>query len=145
METVTATATVTATPAAAQEPGTEPGAELTTQAAVAPGSGTDTDVPAEWRSALREAENYLEFMPFSKAGLLDQLTSEYGGQYPEDAAQYAVDNVVVDWNEEALEAALAYREMMGMSNAGLHDQLTSEYGDQFTDEEADYAIANLPD
>ena len=84
-------------------------------------------------------------MPFSKAGLLDQLTSEYGGQYPEDAAQYAVDNVVVDWNEEALEAALAYREMMGMSNAGLHDQLTSEYGDQFTDEEADYAIANLPD
>lgn len=82
-------------------------------------------------------------MPFSEKGLYDQLTSEYGEQFPEDAAQYAIDNVVVDYNEEALEAAKSYQETMPMSDSGLYDQLTSDYGEQFTAEQAQYAIDNL--
>ncbi|GAB3945431.1 hypothetical protein GCM10028828_15860 [Corynebacterium tapiri] len=92
---------------------------------------------------MREAKSYIKLMNFSKAELMDQLTSEYGGQYPVDAAQYAVDNVGADWKEEALEAAKSYQELMGMSDAALYDQLTSEYGNQFTAEEAQYAIDNL--
>ena len=75
-------------------------------------------------------------MSFSERGLFDQLTSEYGDQYPEEAAQYAIENVEVDYNEEALEAAKNYQETMPMSDQELFEQLTSEYGDKFTEEQA---------
>lgn len=32
-------------------------------------------------------------MHMSKGGIFDQLTSEYGGQFTEDAAQYAADHL----------------------------------------------------
>lgn len=107
--------------------------------------GGDDDVSSEFRAALTSAENYLSFMSFCEAGLFDQLTSEYGDGFPEDAAQYAVDNVEVDWDEQALQLAIQYRETMSMSDNAIWDQLTSDYGERCTDEQADYAIANLPD
>jgi hypothetical protein len=73
------------------------------------------------------------------------LTSEHGEQYPPEAAQYAIENVRVDYNAEALEAAINYLEIMPMSDQELFEQLTSEYGDQFTAEQARFAINNLPD
>jgi RPA family protein len=81
----------------------------------------------------------------SKAGLYDQLTSEYGEQFAPEAAQYAVDNVQADWNANALAKARTYRDMAAMSPAAIRDQLTSEYGEEFTAAEADYAIAHLDD
>jgi len=75
-------------------------------------------------------------MHFSEKGLFEQLTSEFGDQYPEDAAQYAIENVEVDYNEEALQAAESYQEIMPMSDQELFEQLTSEYGEQFTEEQA---------
>ncbi|WP_078430471.1 Ltp family lipoprotein [Alkalihalobacterium alkalinitrilicum] len=102
------------------------------------------DVPREYRNALRSAQNYVDIMSFSEKGLFEQLTSEYGDQYPEDAAQYAIENVEVDYYEEALEAAKSYQELMPMSDQELLDQLTSEYGDQYTKEQAQYALDNLP-
>lgn len=103
------------------------------------------DVPAEYRSALAKAESYSETMHMSKQGLYDQLTSEYGEQFSAEAAQYAIDNMQVDWNANALATAKNYQSSMNMSPAAIHDQLTSEYGEQFTQEEADYAIAHLND
>lgn len=105
----------------------------------------DADVPREHRNALKSAQNYIDLMPFSEKGLFEQLTSEFGDQYPEDAAKYAIENVVVDYNEEALEAAMNYQELMPMSDQELFEQLTSEYGEQFTEEQARYAIDNLPE
>lgn len=119
---------------AAEEPSEEPSEE----------SEPEDAVPSEYRSALRSAETYSDMMHMSKAGIYDQLTSEYGDQFTAEAAQYAIDNIDADWNNNALESAKTYQEMMAMSPAAIHDQLTSEYGDQFTSEEADYAIANLP-
>ena len=118
------------------------------QAAGFAASGADAEpaeaaVPTDHRSALRQAENYSELMHMSKAGLYDQLVSEYGGQFTPEAAQYAVDNVDADWNLNALESARAYQETMNMSPGAIHSQLTSEYGGQFTVEQADYAIAHL--
>ncbi len=101
------------------------------------------DVPAEFESALSKAGTYANMMHMSKAGLFDQLTSEYGEQFSAEAAQYAVDNVVADWNANALAKAKTYQDDMSMAPAAIHDQLTSEYGEQFTVSEADYAIANL--
>ena len=136
------------TPAATEPTSSAPPVAETTPAVTTPSptptTAPEPDVSAEWTAALKSAENYLEFMPFSKQGLFDQLTSEYGDQFPADAAQYAVDNVEVDWNAEALEAAISYRDTMSMASAAIRDQLISEFVDQFTPEEADYAVANLP-
>src|SRR5699024_11629783 len=75
--------------------------------------------------------------------IVDQLTSEYGGKFTEEAAQYAIDNVEADWNENALESAKTYSDLMYMSKQGIYDQLTSEHADQFTAEEAQYAIDTI--
>ncbi len=82
-------------------------------------------------------------MHMSKAGLYNQLTSEYGEQFSAEAAQYAIDNVQADWNANALKKAKDYQDTMDMSPEAIRDQLVSEYGEQFTAEEAEYAIANL--
>ena len=104
----------------------------------------EDDVSREHQNALKSAQNYLDIMAFSEKGLFEQLTSEYGDQYPEDSAQYAIENVEVDYNEEALESAESYQEIMPMSDQELFDQLISEYGDQYSEEQAQYAIDNLP-
>ena len=82
-------------------------------------------------------------MSMSKVGIYDQLVSEYGEAFPEEAAQYAIDNIEFDWNENALKSAENYQDIMDMSHAAIYDQLVSEYGEQFTPEEAQYAIDNL--
>ena len=82
-------------------------------------------------------------MYMSKAGLYDQLTSEYGEKFPAEAAQYAIDNVKADWNKNALEKAKTYQTSMSMSKSAIYDQLISEYGEKFTEDEAQYAVSNL--
>lgn len=104
---------------------------------------TKEDVPTEYKSALRKAKTYSDMMHMSKAGIYDQLTSEYGEQFTAEAAQYAIDNLDADWKANALEKAKSYQEQMAMSPSAIYDQLTSEYGEQFTAEEAQYAIDNL--
>ena len=102
----------------------------------------EDDVPTEYKSALRKAKSYAN-MDMSKAGVYDQLVSEYGGQFTPEEAQYAVDNVDADWKENALKRAESYQESMAMSPKAIYDQLVSEYGGQFTAEEAQYAVDNL--
>lgn len=103
----------------------------------------ESDVPREYISALKSAESYSELMHMSKKGIYDQLISEYGDQFSTEAAQYAVDNIEADWNENALKSAESYSEMMNMSKKGIYDQLISEYGDQFEPSEAQYAVDNI--
>ncbi|CAN5336012.1 hypothetical protein BH09PAT4_BH09PAT4_07250 [soil metagenome] len=100
-------------------------------------------VPAEYVSALNKAYSYAKTMNMSKAGIYDQLTSEYGEKFTANAAQYAIDNVQADWKANALAKAQSYQSDMDMSPAAIHDQLVSSYGEKFTVEEADYAIAHL--
>ncbi len=102
-------------------------------------------VPAEYKSALNKAASYANTMHMSKRGVYDQLVSEYGEKFSTEAAQYAADNVKVDWNANALAKAKTYQENMNMSPASIHDQLTSENGEKFTQAEADYAIQHLND
>lgn len=105
----------------------------------------EPDVPAEYQAALKSAETYAKMMNMSKKAIYEQLTADYGDQFPEEAAQYAVDHLEgIDWNKNALESAKNYRETMSMSNQAIYDQLISDAGDKFTPEEAQYAIDNLP-
>ena len=103
----------------------------------------EDNIPTEYKSALRKAKIYADTINMSKAGIYDQLTSEYGEKFTVEAAQYAIDNITVDWKENALKKAKSYKETMSMSPAAIYDQLTSEYGEKFTAEEAQYAIDNL--
>lgn len=100
-------------------------------------------VSKEYQNALIKAETYSDIMHMSKQAIYDQLVSEYGEQFPEDAAQYAIDNLKADYKKNALEKAKTYQDTMNMSKSAIYDQLTSEYGEQFTAEEAQYAIDNL--
>ncbi|GEK20389.1 Ltp family lipoprotein [Cellulomonas xylanilytica] len=97
------------------------------------------------QNAYRSAESYLSFTAFSRAGLLGQLTSEYGAGFPAADAEFAVARLEaeggVDWNAEAVEAAKSYLEFTSFSRQGLLDQLTSEYGAQFTPEQAEYGVS----
>lgn len=132
----------------AEEPAEREPSEAPVEAPVeeAPAAAEEEpEVPAEYQSALTSAETYSDMMHMSKKGIFDQLTSEYGGQFTDEAAQYAIDNIDADWNNNALESARTYQDEMAMSPAAIHDQLTSEYGGQFTASEADYAIEHLND
>lgn len=129
---------------AEEEPVDDP--EPVEEAVAEPEPEEDTsDVPAEYRSALTKAETYSDMMSMSKAGIYDQLTSDYGEGFSTEAAQYAIDNVDADWNANALEKARTYQDDMAMSPNAIHDQLTSDYGEQFTQSQADYAIEHLND
>lgn len=97
-------------------------------------------VPFEYEQALKSAQNYVDALHFSRQGLKQQLTSEYGSGFSEEAAEYALEHVDVDYKEEAVEAAQSYLDAMSFSREELKQQLTSEYGSGFTEEEAEYAL-----
>lgn len=97
----------------------------------------------EQENALESARSYLAYSGFSRLGLIEQLSSEYGEGYPLDVATWAVDNVGADWNAEAVESAESYLEFSSFSRDGLFEQLTSEYGEQFTPDEANYALSQV--
>jgi len=103
----------------------------------------EDNVPREYKNALKKAESYSNTMHMSKMGIYDQLVSEYGENFPAEAAQYAVDNLQADYKENALKKAKSYYESMNMSKSAVREQLISEYGEKFTAEEADYAIEHL--
>ena len=103
-------------------------------------SGGETDESALTR---RSAENYLQFMGFSRQGLIDQLSSEYGDQFAVDDATVAVDSLWIDWNAQAVKSAENYLEVMGFSCQGLIDQLSSEYGDQNTIEQPTFGASHV--
>ena len=103
----------------------------------------EDDVSSEFKAALKSAQQYSDLMHMSKQAIYDQLISEYGNSFPEEAAQYAIDNVEANWEENALSKAEDYAKTMHMSKMGIYDQLISEYGEQFTEDEAQYAIDNI--
>ena len=75
------------------------------------------------QNVLNRANDYLEFMSFSRSGLIDQL--EFEG-YTTSEAEYAVDNCGADWDEQAVLKAEEYLDFMSFSRSGLIDQLEFE-------------------
>ncbi len=103
------------------------------------------DFSKEEENAISAAENYLDFMPFSKKGLIQQLSSDAGDGYPKDVAETAVAHIEsdVDWNEQAVKSAENYQDIMPMSRAELIQQLSSDAGEGFTKEQAEHAADEL--
>lgn len=86
----------------------------------------------------RSAKNYLDMSGFSRAGLIQQLSSDAGDGYSVSDATIAVDSLTVDWNENAVRSAKQYLEMSGFSCKGLIQQLSSSAGEKYTVSQATY-------
>lgn len=85
-------------------------------------------------NALASAKLYLETMPFSYTGLIEQLEYE---QYSTEDATYAADNCGADWNEQAARSAKNYLDIMPFSRDELIEQLQFE---GYTYEQAVYGV-----
>ena len=100
-------------------------------------------VPAEYASALKKAASYSKLMHMSKAGLYQQLTSEYGEKFSAEAAQYAIDNVQADWNANAPGKGARVPghdvDVTGGHSRSAHERVRRAVHP----EEADYAIEHL--
>lgn len=86
-------------------------------------------------NALSMAHDYLNSMPFSYSGLIEQL--EYEG-FTSEEAKYAADNCNADWNEQAAKTAQRYLDSMSFSRDGLIEQLQYE---GFSAEQAEYGAS----
>jgi hypothetical protein len=104
-----------------------------------PAPSTPPELTSGQENALRSAQDYLDYTGFSKAGLIEQLSSSAGEGFSEADATYAANHVDVDWNAEAVEAAQDYIDYTAFSKSGLIEQLSSSAGDQFTPAQAQYA------
>ncbi len=52
------------------------------------------NVDADWKAnALESAKSYQDSMSMSSSAIYDQLISDYGGQFTEKQAQYAIDHL----------------------------------------------------
>jgi len=102
----------------------------------APAEETST-MTASQRNAVRKAESYLDYTGFSRSGLIKQLEFE---KFSTEDATFAVDNIDVDWNEQAAKKAKSYDDYTGFSRDGMIKQLTFE---GFTAEQAAYGADSL--
>ena len=91
----------------------------------------------EYANVVKTARNYLDFMAFSRKGLIDQLVYE---GYSQESAEYAVDNIGADWNQQCAKVAKNYLDYMSFSRDGLYQQLAYE---GFTDEQIQYGLSQV--
>lgn len=97
------------------------------------------------QNAIDSAESYLAMGEgFSRAGLIEQLSSNFGEGFKKRQAVFAVNHLNVDWNAQAVLSAKSYLKMGGgFSRTGLIDQLSSKAGEHFTVAEAKYAANHV--
>ena len=125
-------------PARDSAPGAADGAPANNVTAAPSGSPASGNLTAAQRNAVRSANSYLQLSGFSRQGLIDQLSSEFGDSYSVGDATVAVNSLSTDWNAQAARSAVSYLELSGFSCQGLIDQLSSEFGDKYTVEQATY-------
>ncbi len=90
------------------------------------------------KNAVRSAKQYLSMQGFSRDGLIQQLSSDYGDGYKVADATVAVDSLNIDWNKQAVRSAKQYLSMRGFSCEGLIQQLSSSAGGKYTVSQATY-------
>lgn len=136
----TVTQTVTAAaPTVDQTPTTSAPIPDTSPTALTTSADDGPSLTGEQENAVASAQQYLDGgTGFSRNGLIDQLSSQYGEGYPKNVATIAVDSLHEDWNAQAVLAANNYLETQPFSCSGLIGQLESEYGSQFTHSQAVY-------
>lgn len=106
----------------------------TTPPAAQTGTGTQAGAPVSAQGYLSDGQG------FSRLGLISQLDSPDGDNFPVADATWAVDHSGANWDAQAVDSAKNYMsDGQGFSRAGLIQQLTSADGSQFTQAQATYA------
>lgn len=95
------------------------------------------------QNAVESAKNYLDTQAFSKKGLIQQLSSSAGDDFPRADARFAVNHIHVDWNQQAVKAAREYLDTQSFSKSSLIQQLSSSAGSGFTRAQAEYAVSKV--
>ena len=124
--------TISAEPEVEPEP--EPDPEPTKSAEPEAEEDEEPELTLSQENAVSKASSYLEFMGFSRSGLLDQL--KYEGFHTSEA-KFAVDYLDVNWNKQAAKKAQSHLDTMAFSRQGLFDQLRFE---GFTSKQAKYGV-----
>jgi hypothetical protein len=106
---------------------------------VAPAPAASLPVSEE-QNAINAAQQYLQTMPFSREGLIQQLSSSAGAGYPVAVATEAVDSLNINYNDQATRAAQQYLQTMPFSCQGLIQQLESCAGAGYTNAQAVYGV-----
>jgi 3-oxoacyl-ACP reductase-like protein len=142
----TASTSTTPPPAATSAPAPATSQPATSQPATSQPATSAPAAPAgltgSQQQALDSASSYLDLgTGFSRSGLIDQLSSPYGGKFSVADATWAADHSGADWNAQAVMSAKGYMNLgTGFSRSGLIDQLSSPYGGKFTLAQATYAV-----
>lgn len=89
------------------------------------------------KNAIKKAESYISFTAFSYKGLIEQL--EFEGFSKEDAT-FGVENINVNWYEQAVLKGESYLDFTSFSRSGLIDQLKFE---GFTEDQAVHAVNEI--
>jgi hypothetical protein len=100
----------------------------------------------DWdQQAVDAAQGYLsDGQGFSEQGLLQQLTSSAGNGFTQSQAEFAIQHLSPDWDQQAVDAAKSYMsDGQGFSRSSLIQQLTSSYGSGFTEAQAEYAASQV--
>jgi hypothetical protein len=108
-----------------------------------PSDPSRSKITLAMENALGAAQDYLDYSAFSRQGLIDQLSSEYGSGFNLGDATWAVSQLKVSWREQAVQSAKDYLDYSSFSRQGLMEQLSSPYGSQYTLEEATYAVNQI--
>ena len=95
----------------------------------------------DWdQQAVDAGQGYLQMgSGFSYESLLQQLTSSAGNGFSQAEAEFAINDLHPDWDQQAVDAAKGYMQMGGFSRDSLIQQLTSTSGNGFTEAQAEYA------
>ncbi|MBS4900716.1 MAG: Ltp family lipoprotein [Clostridiales bacterium] len=111
--------------------------KVVTEATTTTPAPTTAAVSVSKKNAIQKAKDYLKYSAFSKPGLIAQL--EFEGFSTEDS-EYAVENITVDWNQQAAKKAKEFLEYSSFSHSGLVEQLEIE---GFTNEEAEFGTTSV--
>lgn len=98
---------------------------------------TENKPTFEQEQALKMAQEYIDGQSFSKKDLRYQLHNYH--EFSEEATEYALENVVVDWRTECVDMAQEYLDSMSFSKQDLRNQLQYH---EFASEDIEYAIEN---
>lgn len=103
------------------------------------------NVPEEYKKALETAQKHVDYsQSYSKHSLYNMLTNkEYGDKFSAKAAKYAVENVKVNWKENAYYNAKSYKKYGDETNAEIEKYMRDVDSNKFSKEEIDYAMEKL--
>jgi Host cell surface-exposed lipoprotein len=139
--------TATTAPATSAPASTAPASSAPASTAPASSAPANTApaMSAADQQAVEAAQGYLNLgSGFSAESLFKQLTSSYGNGFTAAQANFAINYLHPDWDQQAVEAAKGYMALgTGFSRESLIQQLTSSYGNGFTYAQAEYAATQV--